>query len=86
MTPRRLPPLVVRRGYDGGEQHRRMPVKHIFHFEAGDVLTAGNYDVFGTVANFDIAVRMVHGEIAGMERAATKGVSRSFRRPGSSPP
>src|SRR5690606_15118286 len=54
--------------------HGRMPVKHILHFNGGNIFTAGNDDVLGAVADLDITILMPDRQVAGMEPATFKGL------------
>ena len=41
--------------------HCRMVRQHLFHFDGGNILAARNDDVFSTVAQLDVALRMHDG-------------------------
>ena len=55
---RGLTPLVVRHRDNGNTSDRGVSVKGIFDFNRGDVLTAGDDDVFRSVFQFHIAIRV----------------------------
>ena len=75
----RLPPFFIRLGDDGGSQHGRVLVKRAFDLDGGNILTTGNDDVLGAVLELDIAVRVEHAQVAGMEPAAGEGFVRCRR-------
>ena len=77
--PGRLAPFRMRRGDDGGQQPIGVAMQHALPLEARDILAPGDDDVLGAVADLDLAIGVHHGEVAGMEDAAAKGV---FRRLG----
>ena len=65
-----LTPLLV-----GHADHRRLDdrrVRHdgLLHLDRRDVLATGDDDVLGAIAQLDIAVRMHHAQVAGVEPAA----------------
>ena len=55
---------------------RGMLVEHVLDLDRRDVLAARDDDVLGAVLELDIAVRVQHAEIAGMEPAALEGLVR----------
>src|SRR6202040_2200994 len=65
-----LSPALVRYPDDGAFHHRRMTVQHTFHLNGGDVLPAGDDDVLAPVADLNVAVRVLHRQVAGQEAAA----------------
>src|SRR6185436_169470 len=66
----RLAPFLVRLRYNSSSSNSRMLVERVLHLDRGDVLAAGDDDVLGAVADLDVAVRMHHREVAGVEPAA----------------
>ena len=56
-----------------------MAKQHIFDFNAGDVFTPGNNDIFGTVFNLYIPIRMTDGNITGVKPTSGKGRCRRDR-------
>src|SRR5918998_4619920 len=61
-----LAPLFVRHRGDGGLHDRRMAGDDPFHLDRRDVLSAGDDDVLVAVPDLDVAVRMPHGDVAGV--------------------
>ena len=53
-----LAPLFIRLRDDRRLFNRWMAVNGIFHFDGGDIFTAGNDDIFRAVLNLDIAIGM----------------------------
>ena len=47
-----------------------MTVKRFFDFDGGNVLTAGNDDVLGTILDLYVTIRMADREIAGVKITA----------------
>ncbi|MCY1506165.1 hypothetical protein D9M68_404040 [compost metagenome] len=70
---RRLAPALVRARHHRRFEHRRMAVQHALDLDGGDVLAAGDDDVLQPVADFHVAVRMPHRQVAGVEPAAGEG-------------
>src|SRR5712692_7961299 len=66
-------------GHHGGERHRLVLVECDLHLDARNVLAAGNDDVLGAVLDLDVAVRMLHGEVAGMHPAGAESFGRRLR-------
>ena len=56
-----------------------MAVKNVFDLQAGDVFAAGDDHVLAAVSNLDVAVRVNHRQVAGMEPACGKGFLRGLR-------
>ncbi|MNG93656.1 hypothetical protein D3C79_526310 [compost metagenome] len=56
-----------------------MLVQGVLDLDGGDVLATGNDDVLEPVLDLDIAVGMPHGQVAGVEPAATEGFGGGFR-------
>ncbi len=76
---RRLAPFLVGPCDDGGGLDRRVLVERVLDLDRGDVLAAGDDDILGAVLELDVAVRMAHAEIAGVEPAAGEGGLRGLR-------
>src|SRR5690606_20064148 len=60
-------------------QHLRMAIEYLLDLEGGDVLAAGDDDVFRAVLDLDIAIGMDHAQVAGSEPAAGQGLLRGCR-------
>jgi hypothetical protein len=67
---RRLAPAFMRESDDRNLFHGRVSQKHAFHFNRRNVFPAAYDDVFQTVANFDVTVRMHDSGVAGMKPSA----------------
>src|SRR5207249_5612810 len=67
---RRLTPAFMREPDDRNLLHGRVSQKHAFNFNRGNVFTAADDDVFQTVANFDVTIRMHDRSVAGMKPSA----------------
>jgi hypothetical protein len=48
-------------------------VEHVFHLDGRDVLAARDDDVLAAVLDLDVAVGVLHGQVAAVEPAAGKG-------------
>src|SRR5215831_20450671 len=59
--------------------HGRVPQKHAFDLDRRNVFTATYDDVFKTVANFDVAIRMHDRRITGMKPSAAQRLLGSLR-------
>ena len=57
----RPPPVRVRDPDDCAFEHGWVGGDRLLDFDAGDVLAAGDDDVFAAVAQLDVAVGMPHG-------------------------
>ena len=75
---RHLAPLRVRRRHHRGDQHGRVAVQDFLDLDAGDVLAAGDDDVLAAVLDLHVAVRVHHGQVAGVEPAAAEGLGRGL--------
>jgi hypothetical protein len=71
---RRLAPLGVGLGHHRGGQHVGVAVQHVLHLDGRDVFAARNDDVLAAVLDLDVAVGVLHGQVAGVEPAAGKGL------------
>ena len=67
---RHLAPLLVGDRDDRDFGDRGMIGQRLLHFDRRDILAARDDDVLHAVAQFDVAVGMHHGEVAGVEPAA----------------
>ena len=68
-----LAPFLVRLGDHRGQHDGRVLVERVLDLDRGDVLAARDDDVLGAVLELDVAVRILHREVAGMEPAAGEG-------------
>ena len=66
-------PLRIGLGHHGRGQHGGVAVEHVFHLDRRDVLAAGDDDVLAAVLDLDVAVGVLHGQVAAVEPAAGKG-------------
>ncbi|PAV67246.1 hypothetical protein WR25_02371 [Diploscapter pachys] len=64
--------------HHGGLEHLRMLVEHLLDLQRTDVLAAGNDDVLGPVLDLHIAIRVQHGQVAGVQPAASQGAAGGF--------
>ena len=71
-------PLFIRARHHGGFKHCRVFVQGVLDFNGGDVLATGNDDVLEAVLDLDIAVGMPHGQVTGVEPAATERFGGGF--------
>ena len=75
---RHFSPFLVGDGDDGDFGDGGVIGQRLLHFNGGDVLAAGDDDVLHAVAQFDVAIGVDHGEVAGVEPAAVKGLLGGF--------
>src|SRR5450759_4203221 len=75
---RPLAPGLVRYADHGDLQDGGVRVDGLLHLDRGDVLAAGDDDVLGPVAQLDVAVRVPHSEVTGVEPAAAEGARGGF--------
>src|SRR5262249_11939980 len=59
----------------GRLHHLRMAIEHILDFDRRNVLATRDDDVLRAILDFDIAVGMADGEVAGVEPAVLEGCS-----------
>ena len=69
-----LAPFLVGDRHDGDFGDGGVIGQRLLHFDRRDVLAARDDDVLHAVAQFDVAIGMDHGEVAGVEPAALKGL------------
>ena len=62
-----FPPVGVRDPDDGAFEHGGVGGDGLLDLDAGDVLAAGDDDVFAAVAQLDVAIGMPHGQVPGVE-------------------
>src|SRR5262245_17372901 len=74
-----LAPLRIGLRDDCGREHRRMPVEHVLDLERGNVLSARDDDVLCAILDLDVAVRLHHRQIPGVEPAAGERLRGSGR-------
>ena len=67
---RHLAPALVGTADDGGLDHRLVLVEHPLDLGAGDVLAAGDDHVLEPIDDVDVAVVVLHADVAGVEPAA----------------
>src|SRR5258705_1425294 len=67
---RYLAPLRVGVPDDGALDNGRMTVQRAFDLDGGDVLAAGDDDVFQTISDLDISVRVSDGQVTGTQPPA----------------
>src|SRR5207245_1687440 len=77
-VPRFAPPLV-REPDDRDLLYGRVSQNYTFHFDRRNVFAAAYDDVFQTIANLNIAVRMHDRDIAGVQPAARQSLLGRFR-------
>ena len=82
---RHLAPPLVGAPDDGGLDHRLVLVEHPLDLGAGDVLAAGHDHVLEPVDDVEVAVVVLHADVAGVEPAAGERLARSRRDRASSP-
>ncbi len=58
--------------HHGGNHHGGALVKHVFHLDAGNVLSTRNDDVLAAVLDLDIAIKIDHGEVTPVKPATMK--------------
>jgi hypothetical protein len=73
---RRLAPLRVGPRHHRGGQHVGVAVKHVFHLDGRNVLAARDDDVLAAVLDLDVAVGVLHRQVAAVEPATGKGLLR----------
>ena len=66
----RFSPTVIRHADDCNLAYGRVPHQHLLHCHRRDVFTANDDDVFATVANLEVAIRVHHRHIASVQPAA----------------
>src|SRR5271157_4370832 len=71
-------PFLVGDGHDGDFSYGGMVGQRLLDFNGRDILAAGNDDVLHAVADFDVAVGVDDGEVAGVEPAALKCIRGGF--------
>ena len=76
---RPLAPLVVRHGDDRCLQHRGVAGQRRLDLDGGDVLSPGDDDVLGPVADLEISVRVQDAEVPGAQPAVRYGLRRRVR-------
>ena len=69
----RLAPTVIGLGHHSGGQHVGVTVQHVFDFNRRNVFTARDDDVFAAVFDLNVAIRVLHRQVAAVEPAAGKG-------------
>ena len=74
-----LAPSLVRSPDHGGLRDGFVLVQHALDLGAGDVLAARHDHVLQPIDDVQIAVLVLHPDVAGVEPAATKGVGGRFR-------
>jgi hypothetical protein len=57
-------PARVGLGHYGRDQHLGVAVEHVLDLDGRDVLAARNDDVLAAVLDLEIAVRVLHGQVA----------------------
>src|SRR5258708_30085391 len=67
---RRLAPFFMWEPDDRNLLHSRVSQKHTFDFDRRNIFAAAYDDVFQTVANFNITIRMHDRDVAGMKPSA----------------
>ena len=67
-----LAPVLVGDGDDRALQHGRVAGDGLLDLDGRDVLAAGDDDVLLAVAQLDVAVRVHHRQVAGVEPAAAE--------------
>src|SRR6476660_2549337 len=67
-----LAPIIVRNADHRYLEHGGMRGNGLLNLDRRDVLATANDDVLGPVAQFDVAVRVHHPEVAGVEPAAAE--------------
>ena len=70
---RGLPPPLVRQAHDRGLLDRRVTQQRALDLDRRDVLAAADDHVLDPVADLDVAVRVHHGGVAGVEPAVAHG-------------
>ena len=64
---RGLAPTFVRQSDNCDLLHRGMAQQNAFDFNGRNILAAADDHIFQAIANFDVAVRMNHGRVAGVK-------------------
>jgi hypothetical protein len=76
---RRFAPRFIGYTNDGDLLDRRMPEQDTFYLNTGDILSAADDHILEPVANFDVAVGVNDGRIAGIHPASPDHVRGRFR-------
>ena len=71
----RFAPFFIRPRHHGGKLDGRVLVERDLYLDARNILSAGDDDVLGAILDLDIAVGMLHGEVAGVQPAAAEASS-----------
>ena len=73
-----LAPFFIGHRHNRDKTDRRMRIQSLFDLDGGDVFAARNDDVLGAVADLDIAIGVLHRDVAGPEPAVLEGLGGFF--------
>src|SRR2546423_13316415 len=76
---RGLAPTFVRQSDDGDLLDGRMTQQDPLDFDRRDILSAADYHIFQTIANFYVAVPVNDRSVAGVKPTITHGLRRGLR-------
>src|SRR6476620_12661165 len=69
---RSFSPFLVRNPDDHYLEHGGMRLEGVLDLDSRDVLSAGDDDVLGAITQFDVAVRVLHAQVPGVQPAAAE--------------